>query len=246
MAAEILLKDLPRALEGYKSATDFGAVVALTRTAKKMQFAAKESLEENFTLRNTWSSRGVAITPATPKTKFAEVYIKPGQSYLAAQEEGARLPARQDGINIPSQIREAAGIPEKKVIPKSFRVDNLESKKKRMKKTGNQPFHMVVKKTGTEAIAVRRFKYRPVSEAGSLSGKKKSKIASRTGVSISRALNPVEFLYIIKQGTRTVKKQPWYEQPVMNAYQKFFDLEYEKAVDQSIERFLKKEGIKII
>ena len=104
----------------YKAAQtfSFAGVVALTRTAVDCQKATRKSLEENFTLRNKHTQRGIRIEPATKKTNTAKVFSV--DEYIADHEEGETrdLPDGNQFV-IPAQIREVFKISEKRKIPKS-------------------------------------------------------------------------------------------------------------------------------
>lgn len=75
-------------LSRIKKNVEFANAVALTRTAQAGQTDVRTDLKSKFTLRNTWTERGIRISPATPDKLEAEVYSK--DWYMTQQEEGAQ------------------------------------------------------------------------------------------------------------------------------------------------------------
>lgn len=219
MAIEIPFDQLGAAMGDIVKASRFAEAKALTRTAFACRKAAQENMEKRFTLRNRWSQSSVRVTMATPEKREAEVFVK--DAYLADQELGRSRPAKSGGVNIPSVIREAAGIPFQKVIPKTWRRNTLVGRGERGNKAmrgskkikGNRPFIATIK--NTQGVWVR---------AG----------AART---------PINLLYVIKEGPQKTKKREWYRTPVERTYDKEIGPQYQKAIDEEIERFWQKRGI---
>jgi len=133
----------------------FSAIVALTMTAKDGQVAAKAELAKQFTLRNTWTERGVRVKPATKSSPFAEVYHM--DEHIAQQETGG-IRNRKIPFYIPSAIRNESlfGIPQKKIIPTSARAKNMLNKKT----FRGQPVYRGRSKNGNEGIFWGRGKER--------------------------------------------------------------------------------------
>lgn len=127
---------LPSLFKDLFSVNRLAGAIGLTRTAVKCKEAAKQSLRETFTLRNKYSESSVRIQIATAETMQAEVYVL--DKYLAEQEEGATRPVKAGGTPIPSEIRAAANIDEKKVIPQAYRAKQLSQGSKAISK--NKPF----------------------------------------------------------------------------------------------------------
>lgn len=131
--------------------TEFAAIVALTWTAKNGQAMVKDSLRARFILRNTWTERGIRITPATKTKPEADVYSK--DEYIAHQEKGGirarRFPAY---IPIRDSIQQVLGVDKKKVIPKGLRAKQLLAKKNHKGK----PVYQGKSKAGNDVVFIGR------------------------------------------------------------------------------------------
>lgn len=135
-------------LKEFTTVNSLAGAIALSRTAVKADEAATESLREKFTLRNKWTEKGIKTQPATVETMKAEVFVV--DKYIAEQEDGAVRPVKSGGTPIPIEIRAAARIDEKKVIPQAYRAKSLQNGKKINK---NRPF--VATANNTTGVWVR-------------------------------------------------------------------------------------------
>ena len=88
------------------------AAKALTRTAYDARDAVRDSLPKRFNLRRPWVSRGIGVTPATPRTLMAAVWSR--DRFMALQETGG---SKTGKLAIP--VGPMAQIAQTRVIPKS-------------------------------------------------------------------------------------------------------------------------------
>jgi len=222
------ITELPKAFKELEGAYKFAEVDFLTQIAKLSQGAAKESLRENFTLKNTWTEKSVVITPAKTgmSEPFSEVFVR--DKDIAEHEEGVSRPSDPEGQPIPNELREAAGIAENKVIPKSLRVKQLLKGTKAIK-AGNKPFYLKAKNAPTAGSRPRdkkkRKRGRPVKTEG---------IYVREG----KERTPLILLYTMRKRNIKIKPRRWYEPSVNATYESKREPVYNEAVDRAIERWL--------
>jgi hypothetical protein len=109
----------------------FALARALTLTAKDAQDDVRAGLAAKFTLRNTWVSRGIRITPATKANPVAIVgSLEP---FMAKQETGGDKKARGGHRLTPPKVKSTS------VTPKSRRATAVRNKPRvfvNMTKTG--------------------------------------------------------------------------------------------------------------
>jgi hypothetical protein len=196
--------------EIYKTCNAFhyAGAIALTKTAKHAQQDVREIMQDLFTIRNKWTISGVRITPAKAKddAPFAEVYSK--DWYMPIHDVGGvRQPKGKFGFWIPKDIRRAAGIDFKKIIPASMRPKNLLKPKSKARIHDNRPF-LAKTKGGMEGIFVR------------------------TG----KARTPVEMLYMRYDKGVNIKSRRWFMDTVSASYDKWFEQEYNEALLRQVER----------
>lgn len=145
----ITFEQLPRTINKVAKEIEFAAVVSLTRTVVLAQKKVRESLDKNFTLRNTFTKKGIRIKPATKKDKTAEVFSL--DWFIAQHEKGeTRVKPSETPFLIEAFIRDVAGISEKKRIPKRLRPENVLNKRVK----GRQPVILKTRK-GTRGIFLR-------------------------------------------------------------------------------------------
>lgn len=219
----IKLSEVSEALIQYGKAIEFAGVEALTKTAILGKNAAKKSLNEEFLLKNKWTEKSIKITPAKfgDKDPFSEVYVK--DKYIAEHENGVSRKPEPEGQPVPVEIREAAGISEKKVIPKSMRAKKLAKTTKKV--GGNKPF--VLERTTKSRVVGRKRKAlvgRPRKTAG---------VWIRTGSD----RHPIQLLYSITKRNIRLKPRPWYQEPVNSTYDSQIEPEFNRAVDKAIQRW---------
>lgn len=83
----------------------FAQALALTRTAQDAASDLAKALPEYLDKPTPWTARAFAVRRADKRTLAAEVYVKPGQSYLGWQiEGGTRAPARK-ALKLPGSVK---------------------------------------------------------------------------------------------------------------------------------------------
>jgi hypothetical protein len=96
---------------------------ALTRTAQDEQGDVRSDLPHRFTIRNTWVSRGIRITPAT-KAK-PEAIVGSLEPFMARQETGGQKRARSaHHVAVPVKAKRN----KRDIIPKGQRPAALKGK----------------------------------------------------------------------------------------------------------------------
>lgn len=90
-----------------KTQLPFAAARALTLTAKDAQAAIQAQMPGRFTLRNTWSQRGIVVQPADKNTfpLLSAVYVGDIWNYLFLQESGGDKTGRTGSVAVPEDIR---------------------------------------------------------------------------------------------------------------------------------------------
>lgn len=141
---EIDINKMPEKLKELATAEEWAAAIALTRTAYQCRQAAIDAFAEEFTVRNKWHQRQIRYDKATPENLESAVRVVAPQ--MAIHETGGTEDA---GARIPVGIRKAAGIPDKKVIPKTKRASQILKRKV----YGNRPF--IQRAKGIRGIFVR-------------------------------------------------------------------------------------------
>jgi hypothetical protein len=90
-----------------KNQLPFAVARALTLTAKDAQSAIQAQMPGRFTIRNTWSQRGIVVQPAS-KTSFplmSAVFVGDIWNYLFLQESGGVKTGRSGSVAVPEDIR---------------------------------------------------------------------------------------------------------------------------------------------
>jgi hypothetical protein len=101
----------------------FALARALTRTAQDAQGDVRTDLPRRFTIRNTWISRGIRITPAS-KTK-PEAIVGSLEPFMARQETGGPKHARSHRhVAVPVKAKRN----KRDIIPKGQRPAALKGK----------------------------------------------------------------------------------------------------------------------
>jgi hypothetical protein len=101
----------------------FALARALTRTAQDAQGDVRSDLPRRFTIRNTWVSRGIRITPAT-KAK-PEAIVGSLEPFMARQETGGPKRARSaHHVAVPVKAKRN----KRDIIPKGQRPAALKGK----------------------------------------------------------------------------------------------------------------------
>jgi hypothetical protein len=103
----------------------FAMANALTQTAKQSQFVVQKRLREIFTIRNTWTERGIKITPArkSDSDQFAEVKVD--RNYLVLQDLGGEKITHNGHRYVCVPIRENLGIGNADIIRQRQRPSAL-------------------------------------------------------------------------------------------------------------------------
>ncbi len=86
----------------------FATARALTLTAQDAQAAIRQSMPQNFTIRNAWSQRGIIIQPANKNVIPARSAVMVGDiwNYLFLQESGGdKTPRSSQHLAVPEDIR---------------------------------------------------------------------------------------------------------------------------------------------
>lgn len=151
----------------------FAAAYALTQTAKEVQKSVREEMAEKMELKNTWTSRGIRIEPATKQKLESQVYSL--DWYVPQQEEGATRTAQGGEFWIPGDgFQRVTGLdPKKKVIPVSLRKGKI--MERRLGPGKNRPF-MTKTRSGKRILAVRTTEERKPIEVLYFISEKPSKI----------------------------------------------------------------------
>ena len=111
----------------------------INNMAKRTQFFARDNLAKNFTVRNTWTKRGIVRTE-TLSTKIDSMESRAGsrEEYMKRQEEGFTNRAKGEGVPIQTGFsagQEGAN-PRTKVTRKRYRMGNLKLSER--SKTGSK------------------------------------------------------------------------------------------------------------
>lgn len=133
-----------------RSQVPFASAVALTRLAQAGQARYRSELPKKFTLRSTWTARGILVKPAR-RADWPRQHSIVGSrdDYMAAQEEGETKRPRKGpllsfpGVRFARKLRGATGR-----IPRSRRPKQLLAKPKL--------YYRTKLKSGVEAILKRR------------------------------------------------------------------------------------------
>ena len=99
---------------------------AINHTAFRCRKVAQSSLADTFTLRNSWTQRGILVAKATKQKPYAEVFSR--DWYVAQREDGGeRITPKKNtlgesALEIPTKsvfelIQQVTG---RKIIPKKF------------------------------------------------------------------------------------------------------------------------------
>jgi hypothetical protein len=86
----------------------FATARALTLTAQDAQTAIRAGMPSKFTIRNTWSQRGIIVKPADKNVIPARSAVMVGDmwNYLFMQESGGeKTPTSSQHIAVPEDIR---------------------------------------------------------------------------------------------------------------------------------------------
>jgi hypothetical protein len=86
----------------------FATARALTLTAQDAQTAIRAAMPSKFTIRNTWSQRGIIVKPADKNVIPARSAVMVGDmwNYLFMQESGGeKTPTSSQHIAVPEDIR---------------------------------------------------------------------------------------------------------------------------------------------
>jgi hypothetical protein len=86
-------------LRGLERQIPFATALALTRTAKDAQAQLRGDLDDHFTIRDKWVSKGIRITPAKKKKLVAEVGS--WDSFMRTQVLGGEKNSQQKAMGIP-------------------------------------------------------------------------------------------------------------------------------------------------
>lgn len=82
----------------------FAMALALTRTQEEARDAAKQRLPSQFTIRNTWVSKGFRVQRATKEKLIATLWHK--DEYMGLQQSGGvKLPKNAKSVAIPEGAR---------------------------------------------------------------------------------------------------------------------------------------------
>ncbi|HEX2892268.1 hypothetical protein [Vineibacter terrae] len=123
----VVSSDVDRIIRDYADLEErqfpFAKAKALTKTAQDAQGDVRADLPNRFTLRNTWVSKGIRITPAKKTALTAEVgSLEP---FMARQETGGTKKARDHSrVAVPSQARRN----KRGMIPRGERPAGLRGK----------------------------------------------------------------------------------------------------------------------
>jgi hypothetical protein len=99
--------------DAEKRQVPFALARALTMTARDAQVDYRGELPKRFTLRNSWTSRGIRITPATKANP--EAVVGSLEPYMARQEDGGtKTPKTAHRVAVPK-------VKPSRIIPKSKR-----------------------------------------------------------------------------------------------------------------------------
>lgn len=128
----------------------FASAVSLTRLAQAGQARYRSELPKKFTLRSTWTARGILIKPAR-RADWPRQYSMVGSrdDYMAMQEEGGTKRPRKGpllsfpGVRFARKLRGSTGR-----IPHSRRPKQLLAKPKK--------YYRTRLRSGVEAILLRR------------------------------------------------------------------------------------------
>lgn len=147
-------KDLKR-LDRLSGEARFAAARALTSTAQDAQGAVRDSLSDNFTLRNNYVSRGIRIEKATKRNLEAKVGSV--DDFMALHETGGVKRARDGG---------SLAIPTKKVrrtkrgkISKANRPRRLLDKPNVFRFEGDGDSEWIARRRGKSSKAPLTFLY---------------------------------------------------------------------------------------
>ncbi len=198
----------PRVVDTTKQLR-FAGILALTRTAVAAKDNVKANLQKEFTLRNRWTQGGIRITPAKREPQpFSEVWS--ADWFIAQHETGIRRkPPGTGDFQIPSFIRQVAGLPEDKLIKRNLRAkslfDKIQSGARLPKIAGHRPFLAIAVDAGL-GIFVR-------SSGDRL---------------------PIRLLYKIQDEPVEIDKNVWFFPVVDKTFDQEFDGIYSKAVVEAL------------
>lgn len=92
------------ALEGAAKQIPFATARALTLTAQAAQAELRSALDQDFTIRNEWASKGIRIVPARKSSLQAEVGSR--DRFMALQAEGGVKEGKGGGaVAVPVEAR---------------------------------------------------------------------------------------------------------------------------------------------
>lgn len=86
----------------------FATALALTRTAQSVQDVARQRLDQVFTIRNNWVSKGIQVEAANKRDGFYRMAAKVGSvdKFMVAQELGGeKRPRSGRAVSVPLDIR---------------------------------------------------------------------------------------------------------------------------------------------
>lgn len=154
-----------------------------------------------------------SIQVKTATMQTPEAEVFVRDQYLADQELGATRDAKPEGQPIPIEIYRAAGIDSNRVIPKSLRRSALaRGKAAKALVSGNKPFTA------------------------------RSKNATGVWVRETKKRLPILPLYFLVEGARKIAKRPWFRKSVEDSRDRFLPDEFEKAIDESLDRWLQRHA----
>lgn len=109
----------------YGRQIPFAMALTLTRTAQDCQKEVQRKLPTQFTIRNTWTEKGIRITPASKTNLQSSIYTK--DDYMVLQNDGGvKKPRSGKVLAIPEAIRTS----NTDILKRSMRPKSLLGKKK--------------------------------------------------------------------------------------------------------------------
>ena len=132
MGKTIVIKNRPNAfqlvVDDIKKTQKLAAVNTVNRVAFTARKNAISNIEKNFTLRNTFTTRNIIVTPAQKSARLDDIRAYTGATekaeYMARQETGGTKRA-PSGKNLIIPNTRACGGSNKNTVRKKFRYDNV-------------------------------------------------------------------------------------------------------------------------
>lgn len=132
MGKTIVIKNKPNAfqlvVDDIKKTQKLAAVNTVNRVAFTARKNAISNIEKNFTLRNTFTTRNIIVTPAQKSARLDDIRAYTGATekaeYMARQETGGTKRA-PSGKNLIIPNTRARGGSNKNTVRKKFRYDNV-------------------------------------------------------------------------------------------------------------------------